>query len=258
MFHFYCGLDLGQSSDYTALALVEEAVWLGREVNWEHYGVFLPGGKVPDGSEGWTPPSALAPRYARQAQAVNYYFGRPPHPPLYVRHLQRYELGTKYTAIIEDVKRLLLTPPIRQRLDRTRLLVDKTGVGAAVVDAFQAAGVQPISVTIHGGDKVLFEDWGFSCRVPKRDLVSAVQVPLQNGRLRIAEGLTLADTLRRELLNFRVKIDPKTAHDSYSHWREADHDDLVLSVALACWYREYINRNLEARNAEAQAGGAAM
>jgi hypothetical protein len=92
------------------------------------------------------------------------------------------------------VKRLLLTPLLRQRFDRTQLLVDKTGVGAAVVDAFQADGVQPISVTIHGGDKVAFEDWGFSCRVPKRDLVSAVLVPLQNGRLRIAEGLTLADT----------------------------------------------------------------
>jgi hypothetical protein len=59
-------------------------------------------------------------------------------------------------------------------------------------------------------------------------------------------------------LNFRVKIDPKTAHDSYSHWREADHDDLVFSVALTCWYREYINRELEARNAEARARGAAI
>ena len=29
-----------------------------------------------------------------------------------------------------------------------------------------------------------------------------------------------------------------TAHDSYSAWREEDHDDLVISVALAAWWGE--------------------
>ena len=29
----------------------------------------------------------------------------------------------------------------------------------------------------------------------------------------------------------RVKIDPKTAHDSYAAWRENQHDDLVFAVA---------------------------
>jgi hypothetical protein len=28
----------------------------------------------------------------------------------------------------------------------------------------------------------------------------------------------------------------RTAHDSYEHWREGDHDDLVLAAALACWW----------------------
>jgi hypothetical protein len=45
-----------------------------------------------------------------------------------------------------------------------------------------------------------------------------------------------------------VKIDPKTAHDSYEHWRESDHDDLVLATALGCWYRQYVNAEIEARN----------
>jgi hypothetical protein len=78
--------------------------------------------------------------------------------------------------------------------------------------------------------------------VPKRDLVAAVQVLLQNGRLKIAPELELAPVLKKELLNFRVKIDPKTAHDSYEHWREGDHDDLVLATALACWYSEYLRK----------------
>jgi hypothetical protein len=36
--------------------------------------------------------------------------------------------------------------------------------------------------------------------------------------------------LVQELLNFRVKIDPLTAHDSYGCWREGGHDDLVLAL----------------------------
>jgi len=47
-----------------------------------------------------------------------------------------------------------------------------------------------------------------------------------------------AETLKKELLNVRVKIYIATPHDSYEVWREGDHDDLVLSVALACWAGE--------------------
>ena len=45
-----------------------------------------------------------------------------------------------------------------------------------------------------------------SYRVPKRDLVGGLQVLLQSGRLKIASSLEHAETLRAELLNFRVKI----------------------------------------------------
>jgi hypothetical protein len=36
------------------------------------------------------------------------------------------------------------------------------------------------------------------------------------------EGLQLWGALREELLNFRRKINLKTAHDSYEHWRDSD------------------------------------
>jgi hypothetical protein len=247
VFHYYIGLDLGQSSDYTALALLEEPVWIDEsKADWSYYNVFWPE-RVE--AKGWVSPSELGPRYAHNALAVNINYGRPAHPPLYLRHLERFELGTKYDEVIRRVKQLLLREPIRRRLRHTALLVDKTGVGAAVVDHFWAAGVRPLSISIHGGAKVIPEPpevHGF--RVPKRDLVSAVQVLLQNGRLKIAEGLELAPVLKKELLNFKVKIDPRTAHDSYEHWREGGHDDLVLATALAAWYREYMNAEVEACN----------
>jgi hypothetical protein len=244
MYHYYVGLDLGQSSDYTALCIIEEPVWIGAETDWTEFGVFIPDSVGEDA--GWVSPASLSPQSANNALAVNFKYGRPAHPPLHLRHLERFELGTKYTSVIERVKQILLREPIRRRIKRTRLLVDKTGVGAAVVDGFWQAGVRPISVTIHGGSNIGVEPNGY--RVPKRNLVAAAQVLLQSGRLQIAEGLELAPVLKKELLNFRQKIDPRTAHSSFEHWREGDHDDLVLATALACWYREHVNSAAEARN----------
>jgi hypothetical protein len=92
-------------------------------------------------------------------------------------------------------------------------------------------------ITITGGDAVTRAEGG-GWRVPKRDLISATLVLLQNGQLKVAEALKLRETLVKELLAFRAKINIATAHDSYEAWRENDHDDLVLSVAMACWAGE--------------------
>jgi hypothetical protein len=84
--------------------------------------------------------------------------------------------------------------------------------------------------------------------VPKRDLVGIAQVLLQTERIQFAAGLPLTPLLVHELLEFRVKIDPLTAHDSYGAWREGQHDDLVLAVAIAAWYGEQWQPPLPRRN----------
>ena len=53
-----------------------------------------------------------------------------------------------------------------------------------------------------------------------------------------ARGMRLVPELVKELENFKVKVNIQTAHDSYEAWRESDHDDLVLALALACWWAE--------------------
>lgn len=151
----------------------------------------------------------------------------------HIRHLERPKLGTPYPAIVERVQNLMQSD---QLLNRTALVVDKTGVGAPVVDMFRKAGLRPVAITITGGNSVGSGGGGYY--VPKRDLVTALQVLFQTGRLKVAAGLPEARLLVEELLNFKVKINAKTAHDSYEAWREGIHDDLVLSVALACWYGE--------------------
>ncbi len=144
----------------------------------------------------------------------------------HVRRLERTR-GTPYPDVVSRVKEIL------EKLPGAALVVDATGVGAPVVDAFRQAGLKPIAIYIHGGDRVTRD--GDTYRVSKRDLVGVLQVLLQNQRLKIARG-PLSDTLANEMLNFKVKIDPATAHDSYSAWREAEHDDLVLATALGCWF----------------------
>jgi hypothetical protein len=74
--------------------------------------------------------------------------------------------------------------------------------------------------------------------ISKLDLITSAQILLQSVRLKIAATLPDTATLTAELLHMRVKIDPKTAHDSYPAWRENQHDDLVFAVALACWLEE--------------------
>lgn len=158
----------------------------------------------------------------------------PPQASYQVRHLERFALGTAYPTIVSHVHALLQHPPLQRH---TSLVVDATGCGRPVVDLLTQAQLDPVAVSIHGGDQVSHE--GCHWRVPKRDLVGALQVLLQTQRLKVAEALPLAQVLVQELLNFRVTIDSRTAHDSYSSWRESDHDDLVLACALACWWGEH-------------------
>lgn len=155
------------------------------------------------------------------------------HARFDVRHLERFQLQTPYPAIVDSVRQRMKYPPLSMH---SELIADHTGVGRPVVDLLSAAGLQPIGVTITGGEAVSYNDGMY--RVPKRILVSTLQILLQTGRLKVAAGLPEASTLVRELMNFQFKIDPRTAHDSYGAWREGAHDDLVLAVALACWYSE--------------------
>lgn len=148
---------------------------------------------------------------------------------LNVRHLERFR-DVLYPDVADRVEDLLAREPLT---DRAELAIDATGVGLAVTDIFTKRGRRFKAVKIHGGDAETHG--GGVYRVPKRNLISALQVLLQNGSLRISSGLELAETLRKELLNFRVKVNVATAHDSYEAWREGDHDDLVLAAALAAW-----------------------
>ena len=156
----------------------------------------------------------------------------------HVRHLERPPLGTSYPAIVSRVQELLQSGPLAQH--PSALVVDGTGVGRPVIDLFRQAHLTPIAVTITGGEQESV--MGLDYRVPKRTLVSTLQLAFQTRKLKIAGGLPEAEVLVKELLNFKVKI-TATAHDTYEAWREGQHDDLVLATALAVWWAERQDRS---------------
>lgn len=152
-----------------------------------------------------------------------------------LRYLERVR-GESYAKVVARVYEMLKSPKLLAS-EPPRLILDKTGVGAPVADMFRVREVRPIEVTITGGQNIIAAGHGY--HVPKRDLVFALLTTFQNGQFKIAEGLLLAKPLIDELLNFKVKIDTKTGHDSYESWRESIHDDLVLSASLAVWFGKF-------------------
>lgn len=105
----------------------------------------------------------------------------------------------------------------------------KTGLTARVV---------PITIT--SGSQVNQDpaDGLFGWKVPKKELVSVLQVLMGTERLVIDKRLPLAPVLVKELENFKSKMSQDTGHESFEAWRESDHDDCVLAVALALWVGE--------------------
>jgi hypothetical protein len=155
------------------------------------------------------------------------------------RHLQRWSLGTPYPTVAREVAGLAEGLALAWPLSQVWLGVDSTGVGRAVVDLLKREPmphVRLVPITITAGVQVAC-DGGF-WHVPKRDLVSAVQVCLQTGRLKIASALPEAAVLVRELKTFQMKISLTSGHDSYGAWREGTHDDLVLALACSLWCGE--------------------
>jgi hypothetical protein len=214
---YLLGVDLAQSSDYTALCVLELEE---RDT----------GKRVPDAVAQINAGAPGSDAYVKPVYE-NYYLAG---------HLERLPIGTPYPAQVARIKAL----SDRLRTDTGRipaLVADATGVGAPVIDMLRAAGLSPAAVTITGGDTVSRDGQNF--RVPKRDLVSTVSVLLQTKRLKIVPTLREAQTLTKELLAFKVSINLR-GHASFGNdvgpWRENPHDDLVLAVAMACWYGENV------------------
>lgn len=201
---FLFGLDLGKSADYSAL------------VGFERRFVENP---------------------ARPRDYLRYYA---------CRFLHRWELGTSYPDIVDHVCEAMekcvqhWRKCYRKKADEPdqlpMLAVDHTGVGQAVVDFLRKgrpkARLHPILIT--AGHKATAEPDGW--HVPKKDLVSALQVCLGTDRLVVGD-VEHKQTLKAELNEFSVKI-TTAGNEQFAAWREREHDDLVLGATCGLWLGE--------------------
>jgi hypothetical protein len=153
-----------------------------------------------------------------------------------VRHLERYPLGTPYPEVCSRVAALFAEPPLANGV----LVIDQTGVGRPVADLLWRAVPRAALtlVTITAGHRV-GPGGSAGWLVPKRELVSTLQIVLQERRLKIAVDLPESQTLVEELMNFRAKVSLAEAEDALD-WRERPHDDLVLALAVGVWQGERV------------------
>ena len=194
---WYVGVDLGQSTDPTAISVMNHTV-----VPLDNWDMSL-------GAELWK---------QRKQERFD------------VRHLERLPLGMPYPQQIQKVADLLSRAPLNEL--KPALVIDETGVGRPVGDMFDAAGMHPERITITAGLEPT-RHGGNSWHVPKALLISNLEARSHSGELRIAAAANDAYALREEMKDFKRKIS-EAGRTTYSA-RVGAHDDLVLSVAITLW-----------------------
>lgn len=180
---FYIGLDLGQKRDHTAFTVLDKA-----EITYD------------------------------EREPVTYAFRT--ETRLTVKHIERVPLGTEYPEIVHRVASVVRNPMLREAVT---LAVDATGVGAPVVDLLRREKLKCnlIPVVLTGGQTPAYA--GSFQTVPRRDLLSNLQVLFEKDRIRLARGMPGLEELMKELAGLREN---KTVEK---------HDDLAFSLALAAW-----------------------
>jgi hypothetical protein len=155
---------------------------------------------------------------------------------LRLRHLERLPLDVNYPKTAAWISKLLETKEIKdeEKCGGTDVLLDLTGSGRAIVELFERAEINPIEVRIVGAgvteEKVKNGPW----RIPKVELIGALRVLYEAGRLKMAKDLDLVPTLLEEFRAVKMRP-PRIDPNDPESWREGQFDDLILAVALAAW-----------------------
>jgi hypothetical protein len=187
-----------------------------------------------------------------------------------IKNIEQYQ-GLGYEDMAERIATIMQNPQLRLNTD---LIVDGTGVGEAAIEMIRKRGLYPVPIIFSGGGEPrehyagMGEVFGGSGKlagarvlkeisVPKKDLVDAGKVMLQQGRLRIAPG-RWNEEFKKQLSKFKGKVNDRTNNTKYEAETEQDHDDLVVCFLMGSWWifnRRERNNNPERTEAESAATG---
>jgi hypothetical protein len=163
---YFVGLDLGQSRDHSALAVVERADLVLDEMDWITY---------------------------ERLRRVRFR----------VLFAERVRLGTPYPDVVERVRQVARNP---QLAGRCALVMDATGVGAPVLDLLRQAdlgcGIEAVILT--GGERESHS--GGLWRVPQRDVVAGLRTMLEKDELGLSRKVKGAGTLLKELADMGARM----------------------------------------------------
>ena len=200
----YLGLDLGQSQDPSALAIVE---------------------RLKPAHPHRNPPSWQLTYAAKPAKSAI------DPEPLIVRHVERMELDTRYSDVAKRVAAVALSPLAQ---GRKTLAVDATGVGMPVVEMLLAlqmgCEIRPVVITGGLGQSNTGPMW----HVAKVDLLCGLREAVETGELRVPRGLQQVDRLVQELMSVKIGKRP-SGQDRVGADGCGEHDDMVIALALASW-----------------------
>jgi hypothetical protein len=166
-----------------------------------------------------------------------------------ITNIEQYQ-GLEYAEMAARIVTIMETPRLK---NNTELLVDGTGVGDAVIELLRKNTLYPTPIIFTGGKTAqdnyakmgdVFTGAGGklagakvlnSISVPKKDLVDAGIVLIQQGRLAVAPG-KWKDRFLGQLGNFKEKHNERTGNKSYEAEDEAVHDDLVVCYLMGAWW----------------------
>jgi hypothetical protein len=190
---YFAGLDLGQSVDSTALVILAADTFVARERN--------PLDMSPVRHTIWT-----------------------------VVAVERFALGTPYPDIVYDVSWRFSRAPLS---GASTLVIDATGVGAAVWDLFNQ---QRLPVELNGvvlGAGRAESSTSGKIVVPKLDLVDGLRVAMEAGQLVFARGATGVHALIDEVCQLEASF--RESGSVMVEARAGAHDDLAIALMLAVW-----------------------
>ena len=149
---------------------------------------------------------------------------------------RRWPAGTRYDLMMPLVSAVL--DRLNRREGVAALVANVTGIPEPTLDVVDAmAGsvrFEPTWVTT--GERA--EEGADGWHVPERDLVGVLQVLLAQERLKVPGTVPVAPVLLAQIDAFRMA--GRHARDRYEPATRSD-DDLVIALALACWFGECIN-----------------
>jgi hypothetical protein len=151
-----------------------------------------------------------------------------------VRHIERLPLKTDYGLVVE---RIATVAGQAQMLGSATIILDATGVGRPIVDMLKrSTSVSIRAVVFTSGEHETQPSYDVH-RVPKRDLVTSLEVVLQARRIEFVPDCRLLEDMRAELQAYEFNISQNSGHLSFEG-AAGSHDDLVSALTLAIWFGE--------------------